>query len=115
MVEQAVLDVMLYLPSDKAPPRGHGKQPHSSRSAQAVSSTMLSTLIHLSFVVAEFGGVTAPSVGDGTTGGFPELRKVFYMALDLLSTDEQCSMDFIDTVFDEVHFVQGLCRKSTHS
>ncbi|KLO17280.1 hypothetical protein SCHPADRAFT_994449 [Schizopora paradoxa] len=114
MVEQAVLDVMLYLPSISSQRSANGKQRGSSRSAQGIASSLLYTLMHLSFVVAEFGGVTAPtSTGNEPTGGFPELRKVFYMALDLLSTDQQCSMDFIDTIFDEVHFVQALVQNNT--
>ncbi|KAG6853946.1 hypothetical protein C0991_012270 [Blastosporella zonata] len=49
--------------------------------------SILRTLSHLSFVVSQFGGVTATAVSDDP--GFMELRKVFYLALDVLSTQQQ--------------------------
>ncbi|KAG6829465.1 hypothetical protein H0H92_004427 [Tricholoma furcatifolium] len=52
-----------------------------------LAKSILRTLSHLSFVVSQFGGVTATAVSDDP--GFVELRKVFYLALDILSAQEQ--------------------------
>lgn len=51
-----------------------------------LAKSVLQTLSHLSFVVSQFGGVTATATGDDP--GFVELRKVFYIALDVLSAEE---------------------------
>ncbi|KAH0586555.1 hypothetical protein J132_08258 [Termitomyces sp. J132] len=55
-------------------------------SSHTLAKSVLQTLSHLSFVVSRFGGVTATATGDSP--GFVELRKVFYIALDVLSAEE---------------------------
>jgi hypothetical protein len=46
-----------------------------------LATTILRTLGHLSFVIVQFGGVSSAQ------GGFAELKKVFYLAHDILATD----------------------------
>jgi hypothetical protein len=53
---------------------------------QTLAQLTLRTLFHISFVVSQLGGVTATATGDDH--GFKELRRVFYLAIDVLSSDE---------------------------
>jgi hypothetical protein len=52
---------------------------------RSLAETVLRTLFHISFVVSQFGGVIATASEDP---GFLELRKVFYLAIDVLSSGE---------------------------
>ncbi|KAF9465773.1 hypothetical protein BDZ94DRAFT_1159342 [Collybia nuda] len=52
---------------------------------QILAQSTLQTLFHISFVVSQLGGVTATATGDDQ--GFKELRRVFYLAIDVLSSD----------------------------
>jgi hypothetical protein len=61
----------------------------------------LHTLSGLSFIISHFGGVTTTSA----LTGFPELKKVFYLALDILSTDADASE----------RFVRDLCKEFRNS
>ncbi|KAA1479310.1 hypothetical protein DENSPDRAFT_789064 [Dentipellis sp. KUC8613] len=73
MISQSILSTIVY----SAPPST------SSLSDPAVFSLSLATLrilSHLAFVISEFGGITT-----GSQGGFPELKRVFYTSLDILS------------------------------
>lgn len=64
--------------------------------AQALSLHILSTLSHLSFIISQFGGVTTTS-GDE----FPQLKKTFYLGVDVISTDSEVCQNF----------VEGLCAE----
>ena len=63
-----------------------------------LSLLTLETLSHLSFIISQFGGVTTTSTSD-----FPELKKTFYIALDVLSSEG-------DGNFGE-EFVTRLCAE----
>lgn len=61
---------------------------HETASSMALA--VLRIFSHLSFVISQFGGVTSQS-----EGGFRELRKTFYTALDILSADGEASERFV--------------------
>ena len=84
MISQAVLSTVVFVPH----PADVATSPTSS--PQALATTILRTLSHLAFVVHQFGGVTATSAG-----GFPELKRVFYMALDVLASGPAESERFV--------------------
>jgi len=65
---EAVLSASVF-----TPPRPYGLTPAS------LALQVLQTLSHLSFVISQFGGVTT------TTQGFEQLKKTFYLALDILA------------------------------
>ncbi|KAJ7695979.1 hypothetical protein B0H17DRAFT_412670 [Mycena rosella] len=52
--------------------------------------TVLHTLSNLSFVISQFGGVTTTA-----SPGFVELKKTFYLALDILAKSEEESNRFV--------------------
>jgi len=55
-----------------------------------VAQSVLRTLSRLSFVVSEFGGVTAGETDNES--GFAELRKVFYLAIDIFCSREDIEL-----------------------
>ncbi|KAH9841383.1 uncharacterized protein C8Q71DRAFT_803106 [Rhodofomes roseus] len=83
MLCQAILSTVVFVPPPGVTPASSTSSPHS------LSSAVLRTLSRLSFVVHQFGGVTASG------GGFPELKRVFYMALDVLASDPSESERFV--------------------
>ena len=66
----------------------------SSPSPYVIALEVLRILSNLSFVMPQFGGVASASEG------LPELKRAFYMALDVLSGSES----------EACRFVEGLCR-----
>ncbi|PPQ69303.1 hypothetical protein CVT24_001669 [Panaeolus cyanescens] len=68
MIFESVLSSLVYLPP----------QPYQITPA-SLAVQVLETLSHLSFIISEFGGVTT------TTQGFEQLKKTFYLALDVLA------------------------------
>jgi len=62
----------------------HQDMPHAT--ARSLAETVLRTLFHISFVVSQFGGVTATATSEDP--GFREMRKVFYLAIDIFSSGE---------------------------
>lgn len=97
MLHQSMLDTLLFLPP--LPPT---LQQNAQNSSSYITASILCTLSSLSFVIASFGGVTAGAASGGNGPSFPELKKVFYMAIDILSCDSPES---------EV-FVRGLIREA---
>lgn len=57
----------------------------SAVNPQTLAQSTLQTLFHISFVVSQLGGVTATATGSDQ--GFKELRRVFYLAIDVLSSE----------------------------
>lgn len=84
MVSQAILSTVAFVPHPV------DVTTSSTSSPQALATAVLRTLSHLSFVIHQFGGVTTSSAG-----GFPELKRVFYMALDVLASDPAESERFV--------------------
>ena len=78
MIQQATLDVVLFL----HPVKGF------TVTASSICRRILQTLSSLSFVIEKFGGLAS---NDGDRSSFPELKKVFYTAVDILATDVPAS------------------------
>lgn len=100
MVQQSVLDGILYVP----PPRSLNNRSSKTSSASDLCCSILVTLSSISFVIATFGGVTAGASpnADGEGRSFPELKKVFYMAVDILSANASASEEFVE------HLIAGI-------
>jgi len=93
MVQQSVITATIYLP----PPSSKTILPLEPNVTPAsLARLLLQTLSNLSFVITKFGGVTSTA----HTSVFPQLRRLFYSALDVLSTDQVVSE----------RFVVGLCQ-----
>ncbi|KAG6889886.1 hypothetical protein C0995_013861 [Termitomyces sp. Mi166 len=80
MVSDSALAATVYVRPQALSPNEPQVTPHM------LAKSVLQTLSHLSFVVSQFGGVTATATG--ADPGFVELRKAFYLALDVLSAEE---------------------------
>lgn len=87
LVAQSVLDVIIYY------------SPITPREAKGLSSTILMVFCRLSFVSTKFGALTAEG------GGFSEMKRAFFGALDVLAFnsndrdrtgDESCIKLIID-------------------
>ena len=50
-------------------------------SPSSIACSILRSLYHLSFVISQFGGIASP------TESFKELKRVCYMALDIVAAD----------------------------
>ena len=86
MISQTVLSGVIFIPNE-----GDSK---SARSPYSIALDVLHVLFSLAFVVPQLGGVAS------TSEGLPELKRTFYMALDVLSESE----------LEAVRFVNELCR-----
>lgn len=97
MISQAVLSTVVFVPhpADVAT--------SATSSPQALATAVLRTLSRLAFVIHQFGGVTASSAG-----GFPELKRAFYMALDVLASDPAESERFV-TEYCRSESIKGEC------
>ncbi|KAJ6512070.1 hypothetical protein C8R47DRAFT_1291837 [Mycena vitilis] len=82
MIADAALSAVIFVP----PAAYAGAVPVPS----ALALTVLHTLCNLSFVVSQFGGVTTTA-----SPGFVELKKTFYLALDILAKSEEESERFV--------------------
>ncbi|KAG6333814.1 hypothetical protein ID866_5274 [Astraeus odoratus] len=80
MIAEAGLSAVVYVP----PALGHA--------APSLSLAVLRTLSHLAFVIEKFGGAGH--------GAFPELKRTFYLALDILAEHQA----------ESEHFVQQSCE-----
>lgn len=74
LISQTILSSIPYIKS----PAQATHEPSSS----SISRSVIRCLDHLSFVLSQFGGVTS------SAEGFKEIKRVFYMALDILEADE---------------------------
>jgi hypothetical protein len=92
MLLQSILSTITYshpMASAVTPPDSKGSLTHLPTHSSLALAT-LRTLSHLSFVITKFGGVTSTS-----SAGFAELKRVFYMALDVLGGDVEGSETFV--------------------
>lgn len=91
MVQQSVINATVYLP----PPSSNTLSPLEPNVTPAsLAWLLLQTFSNLSFVVTKFGGVTSTA----RVSGFPQLRRLFYSALDVLSTNRPASEKFVITL-----------------
>ncbi|PFH53347.1 hypothetical protein AMATHDRAFT_1408 [Amanita thiersii Skay4041] len=79
MVAQATLAAVIYVPPDKFSPSAHPEH---------LALEVLYALYHLSFLLSEFGGISA------TSQGFSELKKTVYLAFDILAQSPQTAEGF---------------------
>lgn len=82
MVAEAILGATVFVP-----PSAYSPTPTSTPTTPALTPTpqslahhTLRTLAHLAFVLTQFGGVTTTA-----TAEFPQLKRTFYIALDVLA------------------------------
>lgn len=92
MLSQTILSTVVFT----APP--HDATSSTSYSPYLLTKGVLCTLSHLAFVIQQFGGVTTT-----TQNGFPELKRVFYMALDVLSASTVESARFVSELCQEIN------------
>ncbi len=86
MIVQSVLSNLVYVPQ----PESVSASRESESSPFAFSLSVLHLFSNLAFILPQFGGVTSTA-----EGGLPELKKVFYTALDILSADPAESRRFV--------------------
>ncbi|TFK68447.1 hypothetical protein BDN72DRAFT_681562 [Pluteus cervinus] len=84
MIADAGLSADLFLP-----PKPTGHPLHHAPQEHALST--LHTFAHLAFVISQFGGVTTTS-----THAFKELKKTFYLAIDVLAYAPLTCEKFVD-------------------
>ena len=94
MLSQSVLSAVVFVPNLH-------DSPGSTMSPYAIALEILHTLSHLSFIMPQFGGVAS------TSEGLPELKRAFYMALDVLSESQEEACRFVE----ELHCVDGASGK----
>ncbi|KAJ7459669.1 hypothetical protein FB451DRAFT_1271116 [Mycena latifolia] len=94
MIADAALSAALFVP----PTIYSGDGPAPS----ALALTVLHTLSNLSFVISQFGGVTTTA-----SPGFVELKKTFYLALDILAKCDEESNRFVRELCLSVREWQG--------
>ena len=95
MITEAILSTLVFIPAHLAQQTCNATSSAlaisaTDTSASALAQTTLHSLSHLSFVISQFGGVSSTS-----KGGFSELKKVFYLALDILAVDKAGSEKFV--------------------
>lgn len=82
MVAESALSASVFVPPPYFTSRHSGQLPVAPITPKDVSILTLRILNSLAFIITQFGGVTTTS----TSGAdFPELKKVFYLAVDVLS------------------------------
>ncbi|KAJ7134406.1 hypothetical protein C8R44DRAFT_424065 [Mycena epipterygia] len=94
MIADAALSATIFVPP--AAYSAVGPTPSS------LALTVLLTLSNLSFVISQFGGVTTTA-----SPGFVELKKTFYLALDILAKSEEESNRFVRELCLSVREWQG--------
>ncbi|KAL4244684.1 hypothetical protein ABKN59_010246 [Abortiporus biennis] len=102
MIVQSVLTTLVYVPqpsSSSSVPSSEQSNPLGSPYSFALTS--LHIFSHLSFILPQFGGVASTS-----EGGLPELKKVFYTALDILSADQEDGKRFVKELKDEMDVLE---------
>ncbi|KAH8104589.1 hypothetical protein BXZ70DRAFT_998607 [Cristinia sonorae] len=88
MIVQSVLSTLVYVP--QPPQETHASASSPDPTAFSFALTALNIFSHLAFVLPQFGGVTSTA-----QNSFVELKKVFYTALDILSSDSEESERFV--------------------
>jgi hypothetical protein len=110
MVSDGVLGSVVF-----AKPHSRNNQDMLGSTARSLAETVLRTLYHISFVVSQFGGVIATAASEDP--GFIELRKVFYLAVDVLSSSEpphehetiEVCERFVKELIDNFGRCSGMC------
>ncbi|PIL22397.1 hypothetical protein GSI_15085 [Ganoderma sinense ZZ0214-1] len=93
MLSQSILSAVVFIPDPQS--NTAYSSPSGISSPYGIALDVLHVLSHLSFVMPQFGGVASTS-----DSGLPELKRAFYLALDVLSASET----------EADHFVEELCH-----
>jgi hypothetical protein len=88
MVQQSIINAAIYLP---LPSSRAISSLEPDVTPPSLALALLQTLSNLSFVITKFGGVTSTT----RTSVFPQLRRLFYSGLDVLSTNQSASEKFV--------------------
>nr|VWO96328.1 Carnitine acetyl transferase [Ganoderma boninense] len=91
MLSQSILSAVVYIPSPQSSSAFSSSSETSSPYGMALD--VLHVLSHLSFIMPQFGGVASTS-----DSGLPELKRAFYMALDVLSASETEADRFVEAL-----------------
>lgn len=94
MVVESALSSTIYIPPSSFQMPSSLSSPKTLAPPQLALQT-LRTLRTLSFIISQFGGVTTTSA---SVANFPELRRVFYLGLDVLSSDKGVGREFVRTL-----------------
>ncbi|KIM89224.1 hypothetical protein PILCRDRAFT_768547 [Piloderma croceum F 1598] len=113
MISESILSTTVFIPPSSF---SSSSSPSTSTSTQtptpkSLSLQTLQTLSHLSFIISQFGGVTTTST---SSTDFPELKKTFYIALDVLTSSEREGSSAEDGGIGE-QFVKRLCAEDAPS
>ncbi|KAI8986188.1 hypothetical protein BD414DRAFT_440834, partial [Trametes punicea] len=88
MITQSVLSAVVFVPHPRSAQSASLSQ--QTPSPEGVALNVLHILSHLSSVMPQFGGVASTA-----EGGLPELKRVFYMALDVLASSQVAAERFV--------------------
>ncbi|KAI0333742.1 hypothetical protein GY45DRAFT_1319349 [Cubamyces sp. BRFM 1775] len=83
MLSQSILAAVVFVPNPHS-------QPVSPVSPHSIALNILHVLAQLSFVMPQFGGVASTA-----EGGLPELKRAFYMTLDVLAASDEAAERFV--------------------
>ncbi|KII86643.1 hypothetical protein PLICRDRAFT_55560 [Plicaturopsis crispa FD-325 SS-3] len=90
MIVDAVLSTAIFLPPQSYP--SHSSSSNVSSPPTRLTLHTLYALNHLAPLISHFGGLSTAS------GGFTELKKTFYLALDVLAADPCASEEFVGRI-----------------
>ena len=96
MIHQSILDSLLFLRPVSSSP---------SNKASHIARRTVQTLSALSFVIETFGGVASTSE-DGPS--FPELKRVFYMAIDIMAADAPACEELVRDLITDLNSQSGI-------
>lgn len=79
MLSEAILSSVVYIKPASSP------YTRASTTSSELALQVLHIFTHFSFIISQFGGVTS------TSQGFEQLKKTFYLSLDILSQADSMS------------------------
>ncbi|KAJ8455269.1 hypothetical protein ONZ51_g12546 [Trametes cubensis] len=83
MLSQSILAAVVFVPNSHS-------EATSPVSPHSIALNIMHVLAQLSFVMPQFGGVASTA-----EGGLPELKRAFYMALDILTASDEAAERFV--------------------
>lgn len=93
MIAKECLSSSLYVPASSS-----SASNSTNPTAVSLATLTLKTFFHLSFILSQFGGVTAGSKA------FPQLQETFFLGLDIIGSQpaaaEQLISEFCDNIVD---------------
>ena len=95
MLSQSILAAVVFVPNSHS-------QATSPVSPHSIALDIMHVLAQLSFVMPQFGGVASTA-----EGGLPELKRAFYMALDILTASDEAAERFVADLLGEITSNKG--------